>query len=325
MSLPSLSVLVHQMRLEAPHIVSLELRPLPGGPALPAATAGAHIDLQLAPGLVRSYSLVYPGQAGAYTVAVLKDRASRGGSRQVHEQLRVGQTLQIGAPRNHFALHEDAPRSVLIAGGIGITPIYAMLQRLAELGRPAHLIYAARSAREAAYVAEIEALLARSPQLSVHWHWDDVQGGPPDLQALLAGTRADTHLYACGPAPLLQAYEQACAQLGLSLVHLERFAALAPAPSAAGAAAQGCTVELRKSGKTVQVPADANLLDTLLAAGCAMSYSCHEGVCGACETRVLEGEVEHLDSILTADEQRANKSLMPCVSRPRSARLVLDA
>ena len=325
MSESSIPVIVHQMRLEAPEIVSLELRPVPGGPALPAVSAGAHIDLQLAPGLVRSYSLVYPDQAGAYTVAVLKDRASRGGSRRVHEQLRVGQTLQIGAPRNHFALHEDAPSSVLIAGGIGITPIYAMLQRLAALGRPARLIYAARSAREAAYVAEIERLLARAPQLSVHWHWDDEQGGPPDLQALLAGTEADAHLYACGPAPLLQAYERACETLGLQRVHLERFAALAPAPSAASASGSDCTVELRQSGKTVQVPADANLLDTLLAAGCSLSYSCHEGVCGACETRVLEGEVEHLDSILTADEQRANKSLMPCVSRPRSARLVLDA
>lgn len=313
------------MRLEAPEIVSLELRPVPGGPTLPPASAGAHIDLHLAPGLVRSYSLVYPGQSGAYTVAVLKDRASRGGSRQVHEQLRVGQRLQISTPRNHFALHEDAPSSVLVAGGIGITPIYAMLQRLAELGQAARLIYAARSARDAAYVSEIQALLARSPQLSAHWHWDDEQGGPPDLQALLAGTPASAHLYACGPAPLLQAYESACAQLGLPQVHLERFAALAPPPSAAPADGQACTVELRKSGKTVVVPAEANLLDTLLAAGCALSYSCHEGLCGACETRVLDGEVEHLDSILTAEEQRANKSLMPCVSRPRSARLVLDA
>ena len=108
-------------------------------------------------------------------------------------------------------------------------------------------------------------------------------------------------------------------------MHLERFAALAPPPSTAPVDGQACTVELRKSGKTVLVPAEANLLDTLLAAGCALSYSCHEGLCGACETRVLDGEVEHLDSILTAEEQRANKSLMPCVSRPRSARLVLDA
>ena len=182
----SLSVIVHQMRLEAPEIVSLELRPVAGGPELPAASAGAHIDLHLAPGLVRSYSLVYPTQPGAYTVAVLKDRASRGGSRQVHEQLRVGQRLQISAPRNHFALHEDAPSSVLVAGGIGITPIYAMLQRLAELGRPTRLIYAARSARDAAYVSEIQALLARSPRLSVHWHWDDEQGGPLDVAGRIA-------------------------------------------------------------------------------------------------------------------------------------------
>jgi len=325
MAVLTFSVVVWQMRLEAPEIVSLELRPAPGAPALPMASAGAHIDLHLAPGLVRSYSLVYPDRSGAYTVAVLKDRASRGGSRQVHEQLRVGQTLQISAPRNHFALQEDASSSVLIAGGIGITPIYAMLQRLVALDRPVRLIYAARSARDAAYVAEIQALAARAPQLSVHWHWDDEQAGPPDLKALLVGTPASAHLYACGPAPLLQAYEQACAQLGLKQVHLERFAALLPAGGAVQPSGQGCSVMLRKSGLTVHVPAGENLLDTLLAAGCAISYSCHEGLCGACETRVLEGEVEHLDSILTVEEQRANKSLMPCVSRPRSAQLVLDA
>jgi ferredoxin-NADP reductase len=322
MSDPTVAAIIHQMRLEAPHIISLELRPADANKPFFPAQAGAHIDLHLADALVRSYSLVHPSPGGKYTVAVLRDRNSRGGSRHVHEQLRVGQTITIGQPRNHFALQEEASASVLIAGGIGITPVYAMLQRLAELKRPARLIYCARCRSEAAYVDEIAQLVAAHSQLSVDWHWDDEKGGPPDLGALLAGTPVSTHLYACGPAPLLDAFESACARLGLPHAHLERFAA--PAASTSGEAV-AYTVELKKSGQSVLVPAGANLLDTLLASGLNLSHSCKEGICGACETKVLAGEVEHLDGILTKQEQAANKSMMICVSRCRSSRLVLDA
>lgn len=322
MSEPTVAAIIRQMRLEAPHIISLELHPADADQPFLPAQAGAHIELHLADGLVRSYSLVHPGQDNKYTIAVLLDRNSRGGSRHVHERLRVGQRITLGQPRNHFALQEDALASVLIAGGIGITPVYAMLQRLAELGRPAHLIYCARSRSEAAYVGEIEQWVARHPHLSVAWHWDDEKGGPPALESLLAGTPASTHLYACGPAPLLDAFESACVRLGLPNAHLERFAA-APVPTSGEAGSY--TVELKKSGQSVSVPAGANLLDTLLAAGFNLSHSCKEGVCGACETKVLEGEVEHLDGILTKQEQAANKSMMICVSRCRSKRLVLDA
>ncbi len=322
MSDPTVVAIIHQMRLEAPHIISLELRPADAEKSFLPAQAGAHIDLHLAEALVRSYSLVHPSSGDKYTVAVLKDRNSRGGSRHVHEQLRVGQAITLGQPRNHFALHEEASASVLIAGGIGITPVYAMLQRLAELGRPARLIYCARRRSEAAYVDEITQLVATHAHIRVDWHWDDEKGGPPELDALLAGTPEFTHLYACGPAPLLDAFESACARLGLPHAHLERFAApAAPASGEAGA----YTVELKKSGQNVLVPAGANLLDTLLASGFNLSHSCKEGICGACETKVLEGEVEHLDGILTKQEQAANKSMMICVSRCRSTRLVLDA
>jgi ferredoxin-NADP reductase len=321
MSDSTVNAIIHQMRVEASNIISLELRPAHEGKTFSPADAGSHIDIHLTDALVRSYSLVHPSSGDKYTVAVLKDRNSRGGSRHVHEKLRVGQPIAIGWPRNNFRLQEDAEASVLIAGGIGITPVYAMLQRLAALGKPAHLIYCARSRGDAAYVDEIAKLVASHPHLSVHWHWDDEKGGAPVLDALLADTPASTHLYACGPAPLLKAFEAACDRLGLRHAHLERFAAPSVCP---GSESVACTVELRKSGRSVLVPAGANLLDTLLASGLNPSHSCKEGICGACETRVLEGDVEHLDGVLTNQEQVANKSMMICVSRARSNRLVLD-
>lgn len=323
MSSTPLQALVFNLRHEATGIVSVELRPVAPATAFPVVEAGAHIDLHLGNGLVRSYSLTNPGEQHRFVVAVLNDRNSRGGSRYVHEQLRVGQVIAVSAPRNHFRLQEDAPRSVLLAGGIGVTPVYAMLRRLADLQRPAQLLYCARSRAEAAFVTEIEALVQAHPTLSLRCHFDEKQGGPPDLVRLLDGHTKDTHFYACGPAPMLDAYERACAQLGQTNVHLERFAA--GAPVAAATATEGYSVELRKSGKTVQVAPGVVLLDALIDAGVNPDYSCREGVCGACETKVIAGDVEHHDLILTERERAANKSMMICVSRCRSGSLVLDA
>ena len=323
MSSPTLQALVHHLRHEATGIVSVELRPLAPATTFPVVEAGAHIDLHLGNGLVRSYSLINPGESHRCVVAVLNDRNSRGGSRYVHGQLRVGQTIPISAPRNHFRLQEDAPHSVLLAGGIGITPVYAMFQRLAELQRSAQLIYCARNRQEAAFVAEIEALVHAHPTLSLRCRFDEEQGGPPDLVQLLDGHAKDTHFYACGPAPMLDACERACELLGQAHVHLERFAAGAPVTPSTAAA--GYSVELRKSGKTVQVAPGVVLLDALLDAGVVLDHSCREGVCGACETKVISGDVEHHDLILTQQERAANKSMMICVSRCRSGRLVLDA
>lgn len=327
MSTPLLQAYVHQMRVEANGIISLELRPTPGStPAFPGFEAGAHIDLHLPNGLVRSYSLVNPGSHPAgYVIGVLKDRNSRGGSRHVHESLRIGQTLPISAPRNHFKLAQDTAPSVLLAGGIGITPIYAMLQALCAQGRPVHLVYCARSRAEAAWLPEVTALVAaavaQGQTASLTLHFDDEQAGPPELKHLLAQQSAQAHFYACGPGPMLDAFEQTCASLGYANVHLERFAAK---PTPVSTPQGGYVVELRQSGRTVAVPAGANLLDTLLDAGLNPAFSCHEGLCGACETKVLEGEVEHRDLILTPQEQAANNTMMICVSGCRSQRLVLD-
>jgi ferredoxin-NADP reductase len=326
MSTPMLTALVKSMRHEADGVVSLELRPTQAGASFPAFTAGAHIDVQLPNALVRSYSLLNPEtERGRYVIGVLLDRNTRGGSRCVHEQLRVGMTVPVSAPRNNFPLDLSAPCSVLVAGGIGITPLMSMHAALASRGMPVEFIYCARSRREAAFLDELAAMAqAAGSQLTLHF--DDERGAPPDMASLLKGHAADTHLYCCGPGPMLDAFDRACASLGYVHVHTERFAAnpssLAP-PSAADAGS-GYQVELRRSGMTLDVPSGKPLLDVLLDAGVAQDYSCREGICGACETRVLSGEVEHHDSILTRAERESNKTMMVCVSRCRQGTLVLD-
>ena len=313
----TLSALVHTLRHEAEGIISVELRPW-GDTVLTPFEAGSHIDLHLPNGLVRSYSLLNaPSDQGRYVVGILRDRASRGGSRYVHEQLRVGTQLQISQPRNNFALDTRASHSVLVAGGIGITPIYCMFRQLLALGRSAELIYCARSRAEAALVDEISGLGAK-----VLYHFNDEKGGLPDLASYLAGRPADTHFYCCGPTPMLDAFEQTCERLGYPHAHIERFTAAEVAASED--AQDSYSVELSKSGKTVSVEPGLNLLDVLLEAGCDIEYSCREGVCGSCETRVLEGDVDHRDGVLTKAERAANKSMMVCVSGCKSRRLVLD-
>ncbi len=312
---------VQALRLEARDVISVELQPAQPGGTLPPFEPGSHIDLHLADGLVRSYSLLNGASDRRYVIGVLKSRDSRGGSRHVHEQLRLGAQLRISAPRNNFRLVEDAPRSVLVAGGIGVTPLLAMLRRLAQLGRAAEFIYCARSRQDAAFLGELEALAASHPQVGLRCHFDDVAGGPPDLLELLGGRPADTHFYCCGPAPMLAAFERGCEVLGLKNSHLERFTPLEQAPSVGTGE---CLVELRRSGRTAAVAPGVSILDALLAAGVDAEHSCREGICGACETRVISGDVEHRDSILTEDERSANKSMMICVSRCRGGTLVLD-
>lgn len=320
MSMITIDALVHTLRHEAPGVVSVELRPQGGAAELPAFEPGAHVDLHLPNGMVRSYSLINPAtERHRYVVAVQEDKHSRGGSRYVHRQLRVGGTLPISAPRNNFRLHEDASASVLVAGGIGVTPLLAMLRRLVSLGRTVDFYYCARSRGEAAFIGEIEALAGDG--ISLHWHFDDEAGAPPDLPQWLRGRSPDAHFYSCGPAPMLAAFERACETLGYANAHVERFAAV-PIPVAAEGGA--CAVELRRSGRTIAIAPGRSILDTLLDAGIDADHSCKEGVCGACETKVISGEVEHHDSILTKAERAAGKSMMICVSRCTRGTLVLD-
>lgn len=307
---------VHTLRYEAEGIISVELRPQ-GDTVFAPFEAGAHINLHLPNGLVRSYSLFNsPDDHGRYQIGILRDRNSRGGSRYMHESLRIGMQLSITQPRNLFPLDESAGHTVLVAGGIGITPIYCMLNRLRQLGKSVELLYCARSRREAAFVAALEASDAQ-----VTWHFDDEKGGPIDLKTFLAGRPASAHFYCCGPTPMIDAFENHCESLGHPNVHVERFAAAPQAP----AAAQGSyEVQLARSGKSIEVPSGKSLLDALLESGIEVECSCREGVCGTCETRVLEGEPEHRDGVLTKAEKAANKTMMVCVSGCKGSRLVLD-
>lgn len=320
MSTPAtLNAWVHTLRHEAEDIISIDLRPVQGE-TFPAFEAGAHIDLYLPNGLVRSYSLFNDCRdSNRYVLAVLKDRSSRGGSRCVHEQLRVGMRLKISAPRNNFPLYESASHSVLVAGGIGITPVLCMAKRLKALGLSFEFIYLARSRKSAALIEEVQAL-----GVPVTWHFDDEQGGPPDLQKLLSRRAAheQEHYYACGPAVMLDAFEKTCAALGHGHAHIERFAAVEVAASAD--AKQTYTVELRRSGKKFEVTPETTLHQCLIKFKANVAFSCEEGICGACETRVLEGTPDHRDSVLTKAEQDRNDVMMVCVSGCKSQHLVLD-
>lgn len=304
---------------EADDIVSLELMPTDGKP-LPPFTAGAHIDLKLGNGLTRSYSLVNdPAERDRYVVAVNKDPASRGGSKYIHENLKAGQTLEVSEPRNNFPLIENAPLVVLIAGGIGVTPMYCMVRRLEALGRPWKLFYSARSRSRAAYLKEIQALEAEAPG-RVHLHILDEAGGRlTDLNAIIGDVPPDAHLYCCGPGAMLQAFEQAASSRQPETVHVEYFSALQE--SALGG---GFNVVLARSQRTIQIQSGKSILEGLLSCGVEVSHACQEGVCGACQTTVLDGAPDHRDSFLTPREKSGGKTMMLCCSGSLSDTLVLD-
>ena len=326
MTTATLQARVQSVRYEARGIVSIELCPASEEYFFPQFEAGAHVDLHLNNGLVRSYSLTNPGELpNRYEIAVINDRNSRGGSRFIHEQLRVGDVLPISPPRNLFPLNETTEGSVLIAGGIGITPIFAMLKRLVELGRKVDLIYSARSKSDAAFAEKIFKLQQNCEKenisFSANFHFDDELGGPPNLQALLSSRKKEAHFYCCGPTPMLDAFELACTELGFPNVHLERFAAK---KDVTAPAIPGYQVQLKKSGRTLLIPAGVSLLDSLLQAGVSLDYSCKEGICGACETKVLAGTVDHRDQILSLQEKATNRTMMVCVSGCSSGELILD-
>ena len=237
----------------------------------------------------------------------------------MHETVRVGDTLTIGFPRNNFPLVEDATHSLFIAGGIGITPLWCMIQRLESLGRSWHLVFGARTRQSAAFLDELRTLKG-NVETNLHINFDQEPGGKMlDIASIVATVGPDAHLYCCGPIPMLGAFEKATASRPSSHVHVEYFAAK-EAPAAAG----GFTVVLSKSGKTVVVPAGKTILDTLLDAGIAAPYSCMEGVCATCETRVLEGVPDHRDLVLSKEERESNKVMMICCSGSKTDKLVLD-
>lgn len=304
----TLDLVVADRRQEADGVVSLTLRRA-DGPALPGWQPGAHVDLLLADGLERPYSLCGTPGGERWRIAVLREADGRGGSDFVHTVLRPGSRVRARGPRNHFPL-EPAPRHRFVAGGIGITPILPMLAAASASGSDWSLLYGGRSRSSMAFTAELAAL---HPAERV-----TLTTGRLDLDGHLAGLRPGELVYACGPASLLAAVE---ARVPAAALRLERFTASAGAP--------GDTpfqVELARSGLLLTVPPDRSILQTVQQAGVTVLHSCTQGTCGTCETDLLAGEADHRDCVLTAEERAANESLMICVSRCRTpgGRLTLD-
>jgi len=305
---------------EAKNILGFELVPLDPEPTLPAFTAGSHIELHLPGGLRRSYSLLNdPTETHRYCIGVNLDAHSRGGSRFMHEQLRTGAVITIGLPRNLFEMDESAPFNVFIAGGIGITPMLSMIARTQALATPWRLHYAART-REHAGFLDVLAAYQGQPGADVQLNFDQEPGGRMlDLNAVIAALPDGAHVYACGPTPLLQAYEKATASLPPERVHREYFAA-----KEAAATDGSYIVTLARSQRSLQIKPGQSLLDGLIAIGVEPTFSCQQGICGTCEVKVLEGTPDHRDMVLTEAEKAGNDRMMVCCSGAKSAGLVLD-
>ncbi|MFF9347544.1 PDR/VanB family oxidoreductase [Streptomyces sp. NPDC014734] len=302
-------LLVTERTVPAEGVVRLRLE----GPDLPAWQPGAHLDLLLPSGLVRQYSLCGdPDATGTYTIAARLVEDGRGGSREVHERLREGDEIEVRAPRNRFPLVE-APAYLFVAGGIGITPVLPMLRAVAASGADWHLLYGGRSRATMPFLDEIEKLGAEGGRVTVV---PEDEAGRPDATAALADTSEGTAVYCCGPEPLMDAVAAALPP-GRTL-HLERFAAAGTSAADSGP----IEVELRRSGRTVAVAAGQSVLAAVREELPYVAYSCEQGFCGTCQQRVLEGEVDHRDELLT-DAERENAMLI-CVSRCRGERLVLD-
>ena len=307
-------VVVREVVHEADGVVSLHLGD-PSGLDLPTWCPGAHVDLVLGPDLVRQYSLCGdPGDLRHYRLGVLREPTSRGGSARVHEAVRAGHALTIAGPRNNFEL-APAKGYVFIAGGIGITPLLPMVATAHVDGADWRLLYGGRRRASMAFLDE----LAR--------YGDRVEVVPQDecglldLDNRLAGLDPEVAVYCCGPEPLIAAVEAVCAREGVDGLHVERFSTTRLDPALADSAIE---VQCARSGVTVEVSPGQTILDALRGAGVEVESVCEEGVCGTCETRVLEGRPDHRDSVLSPSERAEGTTMMICRSRALGPRLVLD-
>ncbi|MFJ6456112.1 PDR/VanB family oxidoreductase [Paenarthrobacter sp. NPDC091669] len=309
----SYQAIVADASLAAEGILTLTLEAKDG--VLPRWTPGAHIDFELAPGVVRQYSLCgNPEDVFRWRIAVLRNEAGRGGSRYIHERIRIGQQVGVSEPRNHFSL-VDATSHFLVAGGIGITPLLPMVYELEARGSAWQLIYLGRSREKMAFLDELEK------------YGDRVQAWPSDergrfpVSQFLTSPSFGARVYCCGPAPLLAAMTEASATWPSASLHAERFQ---PVLQDTKSPSTEFEVELAKSGEVFTIPKDKSILEVLETSGISVKTSCREGTCGTCEVYLVDGEAEHRDSVLTPEEQVANESLMICCSRAKSRRLVLD-
>lgn len=314
----ALEVRIKRVWNETPRVRALELAGLDRS-ELPTFTAGAHVDVYLDNGLVRQYSLWGdPADRGAYRIAVLRSEDSRGGSLAAHA-LRVGMTLRIGRPRNTFALEESAPAAVLIAGGIGVTPILAMATQLAASGKPFVVHYAVRSRSHAAFAERLRATAGEAAFML--YASDEPHPGRLDVTKALLSAPEGAHVYVCGPERLINAVMEAADSLGWARerVHFELFAA-----PAIGEDSQAFDLHLARSGRIVHIPANRTAIEILAEHGIPVAASCRIGICGTCATTVLDGVPDHRDRCLTEEERSRNTSFTPCCSRARTPVLVVD-
>lgn len=313
-----LNVIVRKREIQGADVLVLDLGRADGA-ALPAFEAGAHVDIHVAPGLVRQYSLCSdPADASLYRLGVLKDPASRGGSVGVHEVLMEGREVQISTPRNLFPLAPDARRSILLGGGIGITPMIAMAHALHQQGADFELHYCGRSRSRSAF---LDALASAPFAGRVATHFDDEDAAQRlDLPAVLGAAQAGTHVYTCGPSGFMDWVIGGARQQGYAEdhIHKEYFQVEVDASGAS------FEVVAARSNKTVQVAEGQSILEALAQVGIKIDISCEQGVCGTCMCEVLEGEPDHRDVYLTDEEKAANDQILVCCSRAKSNKLVLD-
>jgi vanillate O-demethylase ferredoxin subunit len=297
-----------------------------GGGELPPFEAGAHIDVRMGNGLTRSYSLANdPRERNRYVTAILREGAGQGGSKWMHENVSVGDVLKSSEPSNNFRLVEDADISLLLAGGIGITPILAMGHRLKALGKPYHLHYCTRSPEETAFMEEVKDVFGES----VTFHHD---GGDPSkgikLKEVFGSRPHGAHLYVCGPGGLLRAAREVTTHWPEGTVHFELFSSARTEQEAAKIASrtnEEFEIELARSGITLTVPADKSILDVLLDNNFGVPYACEEGWCGACTIGLLGGKPDHRDEFLSDKEKEENTKMQVCVSRAMPGeKLILD-
>lgn len=317
----SMIVRVNRKTLEADNIASFELID-PHGRPLPAFSAGAHIDVNVKNGTVRQYSLCNPSgqsQSDCYKIAVLRDPNSRGGSTAMHDEIQEGDLIQISAPKNHFPLTES-PRTLLLAGGIGVTPILAMAEHLSSSDADFTMHYCTRSPSATAF----RDLIATSQYSDrVRFHHDD---GPDeqklDLPSLVAEPNPDTHVYVCGPSGFIDYVLTTCKEKGwdTSQLHTEYFAS-APVDTSEDTSFD---VKIASSGEVYEVPPGKTVYEVLSENGVEIIVSCEQGVCGTCLTGILEGTPDHRDHYLDEGEHAANDQFTPCCSRAKSKMLVLD-
>ena len=322
MNTSDLRVRVVRKAREALDISTFELVNAEFDRPLPAFSAGSHIDVHLPNGLTRQYSLCNdPSEGGhRYLIGVLRDPSSRGGSQAMHDLVKEGDELSISAPKNHFPLAHEAAHSVLLAGGIGVTPILCMAERLAVIGASFEMHFCSRAPERTAF---LERIRASSFASHVQFYFDDgADSQKLELNRILSPVRSGTHLYVCGPKGFMDWVLGAARSVDwpTSQLHYEFFGA----EVAKSVDDESFEVKLARSGKVVTVAKNQTVVQALSAVGVEVAVSCEQGVCGMCLTRVLEGEPDHKDMYLTPAEQATNQQFTPCCSRAKSRLLVLD-